>query len=262
MQACHAVDASARQGLLPADQVHPHRALLAVKGLPELEAAQRWLTENGVRFALFEEEDLGGQPTALASETVTGERRKIFRRFSLLKEKKPVTTDHKCTDTLIDEFNTGAYKDRAGRGYHPYSYETHLKLKFLKKMYWLTARSLAEHFRWAAKQSQNRVRRHRVRDDKGRVLSVKVTPWTEPPVYWMFVTRRTRQIYGTLLTVPQHMADFGILRAYEEGRKPRSKEEVLALKPTLITVEVIDKLFDDASRWQAEGILDLIKRAA
>lgn len=214
-----------------------------------------------MRFTLFVEPDREvQQETAIATTIITGDARRWFKRFQLLKEETKMS-DHKCTDQILEEFNTGVYKDRAGRGYHPFSYETHLKLKALKKLYWATARHLAEHFRWAAKRPENRVRRERVRDDKGRVISEKARIWPEPTVCWMFVTSRARH-WNMTKTIPEHMADFGILWAYEQGRKPRSKEDVLLLKPTLITTEVIDKLFDDVSRWQAESILGLSQSKA
>lgn len=172
-------------------------------------------------------------------------------------------SDHKCIDQRLEEFNTGVYEDRAKRGFHPYNYETHLKLKFLKKHYWLAARGLAAWLRWKAKQPQNRVLRQRVRDDKGRVLSETTKPWPEPLYCSVFVpngvsdSRRERG-----WPIPRYLSDHGILDAYEKSRMPRLKEDVALFKPTLIESERIDELYEAVSKWQAEGILDLIQRAA
>lgn len=220
-----------------------------------------------MRFVLFTEPDLSvHRETAIATTSITGADRRLFSKFKLLKEETKMS-DHKCTDQIIEEFNTGVYEDRAKRGFHPYSYETHLKLKAIKKFYWATARALAEHFRWAGKQVQNRVRRQKngFYDDGGRWVSrtppVNVRPWNEPPVCWVFVTKKTRH-WDATKTIPFHMSDYGMLHAYEKSRMPRAKEDVLLLKPILPEVEAIDTLFDQITKWQAEGILELIQKAA
>lgn len=40
---------------------------------------------NGIRQYLFTESDLGDQATAFATEPISGEKRKVFRKFPLWK---------------------------------------------------------------------------------------------------------------------------------------------------------------------------------
>lgn len=47
--------------------------------------AQVLCTQNGIREYLFIESDLGDQPTALATEPISGDKRRAFRKFPLWK---------------------------------------------------------------------------------------------------------------------------------------------------------------------------------
>ena len=91
MQAAHAALEAARAGLIPreADQPlapHPHLVLCHVASIDGLLRAVGQLSGAGVRFRIFHEPDLGGAPTALATEPLRGEARAPLRRFPLLRE--------------------------------------------------------------------------------------------------------------------------------------------------------------------------------
>lgn len=56
-----------------------------MKSEHKLHQVRKYLIENGVRHVHFYESDLDDELTALACEPVYGERRKLFRKFQLLK---------------------------------------------------------------------------------------------------------------------------------------------------------------------------------
>ena len=98
MQAAHAAIEACRTGLIPpngsgdgglapgGEAPHPHLVLCHVNSIPALLRAAESLRAAGIRFQIFHEPDLGGAPTALATEPLRGEARAPLRRFPLLKE--------------------------------------------------------------------------------------------------------------------------------------------------------------------------------
>ncbi len=92
VQAAHAAIEGCRAGLIPGNHdgdvthPHPHLVLCHVGSIPGLLRAAESLRAAGIRFQLFHEPDLGGAPTALATEPLRGEARAPLRRFPLLKE--------------------------------------------------------------------------------------------------------------------------------------------------------------------------------
>jgi hypothetical protein len=67
------------------DSSHPHLVVCAVPDERALRQAHLSLQARGVRAAVFAESDLGNRLTALAAEPVAGDRRRLFRRFPLLR---------------------------------------------------------------------------------------------------------------------------------------------------------------------------------
>ena len=59
--------------------------LCAVKNEDKLHKARDKLIREGVKVKSFYEPDRNNELTALCTETITGERRKIFRDFQLLR---------------------------------------------------------------------------------------------------------------------------------------------------------------------------------
>lgn len=66
-------------------EIHPHLVVLAVNNESELLDRIEYLKANKVDFCLFREEDIEFQATALATQPVYNEQRKLFRNFKLLK---------------------------------------------------------------------------------------------------------------------------------------------------------------------------------
>lgn len=87
VQACHAAIEVARKHISP-DEEHPHLVLCGVGSEIQLSNAYSKLKAHGVVVEPFYEADLDGQLTAIASEPIFGEQRRLFRRYNLL-EKAP-----------------------------------------------------------------------------------------------------------------------------------------------------------------------------
>lgn len=84
VQTSHAAIEAARQGLIPADRPHPHLVVLGVRDENKLIQIQSKLEAAGIRFRSFIEPDIGNQLTAIATEPISGERRKFFKNYQLL----------------------------------------------------------------------------------------------------------------------------------------------------------------------------------
>jgi hypothetical protein len=83
VQSCHAAIEAAR-ALLPAELQHPH---LIVCGVHDEAALWRFLHKlqlHNIRFQAFLEPDQDNQLTALATEPVFDETRRLFRNLRLL----------------------------------------------------------------------------------------------------------------------------------------------------------------------------------
>jgi len=74
---------------------HPFIVLCGVKNEKALYKAANKLSRHGIQFSQFIEPDLGDQLTAIATEPVRGEIRRVFKDFQLLKggENEKVTTE-------------------------------------------------------------------------------------------------------------------------------------------------------------------------
>lgn len=83
VQSCHAV-ADAVRSSLSSDRQHPHLIVCGVRDERRLRRSLDCLRRLGIRCHAFTEPDLDGQLTALATEPVCGDTRRLFRRFQLL----------------------------------------------------------------------------------------------------------------------------------------------------------------------------------
>lgn len=81
MQASHACIESAKAFL---NDEHPHLVVLGVKGEQQLHNSARKLDQAGVRYRIFIEPDRNDEATAIATEPITGERRRLFRNYRCL----------------------------------------------------------------------------------------------------------------------------------------------------------------------------------
>jgi hypothetical protein len=82
VQAVHAGISAGRE--LIADEItNPNLVLVTVPDLESLLTLRNRCEAAGVRNRLFVEEDIGYQPTALATEPVNGKGRKVFQKLPL-----------------------------------------------------------------------------------------------------------------------------------------------------------------------------------
>jgi len=87
VQACHAaIEAAISFGRLPD---HPSVIICGIDTEAKLDNALRRLTTLGIKCHAFREPDIGNQLTAIASEPIYGEQRRIFRQYQLLQERRP-----------------------------------------------------------------------------------------------------------------------------------------------------------------------------
>lgn len=84
VQAAHACIELARCHV-PADLEHPSLILLGVDNERQLLKCLSHVRDQGILCEGFRENDLGGQLTAFATEPVAHIKRKIFKRYQLLK---------------------------------------------------------------------------------------------------------------------------------------------------------------------------------
>jgi hypothetical protein len=88
VQSCHASVEAARH-LFPPDLPHPHLIVCAVGDEPALWRLLQRLQRQGVRLRAFFEPDLDNELTALATEPVLGQTRRLFRKLPLLTPEQP-----------------------------------------------------------------------------------------------------------------------------------------------------------------------------
>jgi len=82
-QACHAVIEATK--LFKQPETSLYLVLCSVKDESRLHKATQKLLSNNISFASFYESDLDNQLTAIATEPICGEIRKVFKNFQLLK---------------------------------------------------------------------------------------------------------------------------------------------------------------------------------
>lgn len=84
VQSCHAIIEGTKAFSLGDLPEHPYVIVLRGGDEQRLQKTREYLTNNSVRHTCFHEPDIGDQLTAIVTEPVTGERRKLFRKFQLL----------------------------------------------------------------------------------------------------------------------------------------------------------------------------------
>jgi hypothetical protein len=93
VQACHAVLEASRH-LLPAVCEHPYLVLCGVPSERRLLSAADFLFRHRIAFRLFREPDRGDEATALATEPLGGERRRLLDRFRCLRREDLLVASH------------------------------------------------------------------------------------------------------------------------------------------------------------------------
>ena len=91
VQAAHAAIESARNFLNP-DAIHPHLVICGLKSEKTWQSTIAKLDGNGIKYQVFIEPDLDNIPTAIATEPISGDLRKPFSNYQLLRfgEIRPV----------------------------------------------------------------------------------------------------------------------------------------------------------------------------
>lgn len=85
VQSCHAVMESTRY-YPPPEGCIPNLVVLSIPNEQKLLSVKDKLEKLGIRSEIFMEPDIGNQYTALATEPVSGETRRVFRNYKLLQE--------------------------------------------------------------------------------------------------------------------------------------------------------------------------------
>ncbi len=95
-------------------------------------------------------------------------------------------------------------------GFHPCTYETYQKLKFLKKHYWIAIREFHVWHRWWRKEPQSR------RGVEPSYCKVFV----EDRVWFKFLTRKGER---HVKIYPRTVIGFQFCQLFDEARKPNSE---------------------------------------
>ncbi len=86
VQACHAAMKAARS-FLPETAIlnSPNLVVCTIRDETALKAMLEDVNRHGILACSFQEEDMGGETTAFATELISGDLRRVFRRCRLLR---------------------------------------------------------------------------------------------------------------------------------------------------------------------------------
>lgn len=87
VQSCHACIEATKAFAIDELEDHPSVIILGVKSEEKLQQVRKYLIDHGIKHVHFYESDLEDELTALATEPIHGDRRKLFRKFQLIKAK-------------------------------------------------------------------------------------------------------------------------------------------------------------------------------
>jgi len=88
VQSAHAC-IEATKSFLDNNLEHPHLVVLGVKGEHQLYNSARKLDSAGIRYRIFTEPDRNDEATAIATEPIFGEQRRLFRNYRCLGDTAP-----------------------------------------------------------------------------------------------------------------------------------------------------------------------------
>lgn len=112
---------------------------------------------------------------------------------------------------------------RSRFGFHPCDYTLFLKLKYLRKHYWIAVRQFHTWHRWFRKEPQNRIGT----EPKYSQAFVENVPWAKP-------------VKAGFKLYPRTVHDHGVIELYQSARVP-SREPVESFSPE--TFAAIEALF-------------------
>ena len=126
-------------------------------------------------------------------------------------------------------------------GFHPISFSSSKKLRFINSVYEKAQRLAGSWERWNRKEPQNLVIRRAIRNSSGQKIGSEIVKvWDEPKVCSLFFQKGS--------TIARNNGFGGkILFASKQARTPQpTPEEVL---PFHFTEEEIDQLYESAKEW-------------
>jgi len=138
-------------------------------------------------------------------------------------------------------------------GYHPCSYETFKKLKFLNKIYYQALHSTAAWRRWKRKDPHNRIMRRKIRNEQKQVIGYEEPkPMPEPLICPIFAKKIKEKAHWDKYKYHKDgfLDDFVVLdnavisSAYYQARMPAPTPENVVLLN--IKLEDIDALYNKA----------------
>lgn len=90
VQSCHACIESAKAFHLEELDDHPSVIILDIKTEAKLNNVKNYLSSVGVKFVSFHEPDRDNELTSIATEPIFEDRRRLFKKFQLLKERQVI----------------------------------------------------------------------------------------------------------------------------------------------------------------------------
>jgi len=247
VQACHAVIEAVKA--TPPENEHPNVIVCAVHDERRLISLAGRLARDGITFRVFNEPDMDGQATALATEIVSGDRRRAFRNLQLLSAQE--TEGGNTMETQAkQEVTTEQSTFETRWGHVAYSYDDYLKLKKLHKVWFQAIRAGARWKRWVRKAPHNRLMRRTLRDADGRKIGREVIgPSPEPETCDLFSKKLVttdrkpvgRWFMGWIET------DNTIAKEYKKAKYPKPTAD--DVEPAGLTSQEIDTMLAAGEKW-------------
>ena len=188
--------------------MHPHLVVLGIGSEFQLQHVAARLEALGIQYQSFNEPDLGGQLTSLATEPLAMQERKLMQRYRCW-------GDH-ALSKKIDKNKRGrnmssvSNTHRSRYGFHPCTFEIYRQLKYLHRRYWETLRQFHTWHRWNRKRPENRIGN----EPKFCEVFVENRPWAKP------VMRNGQQAFKLY---PKTVLEHDVIRLYHEARMPQAE---------------------------------------
>lgn len=140
VQSVHAAIEAANHFDFKSLEDHPYVVILSARDERRLHRARRYLIDQGVKHVQFHESDLDDQLTALATEPINGDRRKLFNKYQLLNGgipehlRGPIEAKEKEQRAQSDDFRKSQQKAEEERRKEEQRKQDERQLEHLKKL--------------------------------------------------------------------------------------------------------------------------------
>jgi hypothetical protein len=247
VQAVHAGIEAARRYLVD-DGEHPHLVLCGCNSIGQLLNAADHLDKNSIKYSLFTEPDIGNEPTALATEPLSGDRCAPLSKFRLLTpshfSEKPMTTlNPPAAAAILAEAPVvpeGVFQGRFG--FHPCDYETFKMLKTIKKHYYQSLRQAGNAKRYYRKEPRNLFTKRPIRNEAGQVVRrEKDQPIPRPVVHPTFIDISTITACPTRKT-GTYVKHADMVTAFNYARMPQATAR--EVRPLSVSKDRIRELYE------------------